>query len=402
MFRCFFPRPLWFFTSAIIWCALLLTIWYTTGEELGRWLGFPLPVGEQKPIVGIQYFVSAQFLWFDVFAFASIGLFYAFWQIVAPEKWIRWATLGSSMILFMSYLSVQFTVAANYWAGPFYNMVQKALTDSQGIPISSLYKNIFVILVIYVVGACFYTLNKFLISHFIFRWRTAMNDHYTSYWQTVRNIEGASQRVQEDTMRFATGMENLGYSLAEAILTLISFVPVLLVLSENINELPLLGEVPYPLLAASLTWALFGTGLMSLVGIRLPGLEFENQKVEAAYRKELVYGEDDPQRANRPTLLLLFKDIRTNYFRIYKHYLYFNVTQQSFLKAHWVFSLLILSPSIAAGTLTYGLYVQIDGAMWEVNQSFQYLIRSWPQVVDMLSVYKRLSQFEKSIDQTKP
>jgi peptide/bleomycin uptake transporter len=38
-----------------------------------------------------------------------------------------------------------------------------------------------------------------------------------------------------------------------------------------------------------------GTGLLA-VGIKLPGLEFKNQRVEAAYRKELVYGEDDEPR----------------------------------------------------------------------------------------------------------
>lgn len=43
-----------------------------------------------------------------------------------------------------------------------------------------------------------------------FRWRTAMNDYYTANWDKLRHVEGASQRVQEDTMRFATIMEDLG------------------------------------------------------------------------------------------------------------------------------------------------------------------------------------------------
>ena len=41
----------------------------------------------------------------------------------------------------------------------------------------------------------------------------------------------------------------------------------------------------------------FGTVLLMVVGIKLPGLQFNNQKVEAAYRKELVYGEDHEERA---------------------------------------------------------------------------------------------------------
>ncbi len=77
-------------------------------------------------------------------------------------------------------------------------------------------------------------------------------------------------------------------------MTLIAFLPVLLRLSAGITEVPFLGAIPYPLVTAALLWSVFGTGFLALVGIKLPGLQFRNQRVEAAYRKELVYGEDDP------------------------------------------------------------------------------------------------------------
>lgn len=51
-----------------------------------------------------------------------------------------------------------------------------------------------------------------------------------------------------------------------------------------------------------------------VVGSKLPGLEFNNQKVEAAYRKELVYGEDHADRAQPATLVELFSRVRKNYF----------------------------------------------------------------------------------------
>ena len=62
---------------------------------------------------------------------------------------------------------------------------------------------------------------------------------------------------------------------------------------------------------------------MAVVGIKLPGLEFRNQRVEAAFRKELVYGEDDETRATPPTIKELFSNVRRNYFRLYFHYMYF-------------------------------------------------------------------------------
>ena len=149
-------------------------------------------------------------------------------------------------------------------------------------------------------------LTRFFVSHYIFRWRTAMNDFYVANWPRLRTIEGASQRVQEDTMRFATITEGLGVNLISAMLTLIAFLPVLVKLSSNITELPLVGAIPYPLVFAAIVWSIFGTGLLALIGIKLPGIEFFNQRVEAAYRKELVLGEDDPARADPPTLNELF------------------------------------------------------------------------------------------------
>ena len=72
-------------------------------------------------------------------------------------------------------------------------------------------------------------------------------------------------------------------------------------------------------------WSVLGTGVLALIGIRLPRIQFFNQRVEAAYRKELVLGEDDPARADPPGLSVLFADIRMNYFRLYLNFMYFNM-----------------------------------------------------------------------------
>ena len=56
-------------------------------------------------------------------------------------------------------------------------------------------------------------LNAFFTSHYVFRWRRAMTFYYMAYWPAIRTIEGAAQRVQEDTMRFASIVEDLGTQL---------------------------------------------------------------------------------------------------------------------------------------------------------------------------------------------
>jgi len=81
------------------------------------------------------------------------------------------------------------------------------------------------------------------------------------------------------------------------------------------------------------------------VGVKLPGLEFQNQRVEAAFRKELVYGEDDAGRAGPAQFAALFADVRRNYFRLFFHYMYFDVAKWSYLQ----FGMLV--PYVALGRI---------------------------------------------------
>ncbi len=250
--------------------------------------------------------LSKPFLWFYIYYAVVVGLFAAFWHRFAPHAWFNWSILGSALIIFVTYFQVQVSVAINDWYGPFYDLIQAALSKSRPVTLAEFYGELLSFAGIAFVAVTVAVLTRFFVSHNIFRWRTAMNNYYTDNWERLRHIEGASQRVQEDTMRFAGTVEGLGVSLIDAVMTLIAFLPVLLRLSANVTEIPIFGVVPYPLVVAAILWSIFGTAFLALIGIRLPGLEFRNQRVEAAFRKELVYGEDNANRAQPQTLGELF------------------------------------------------------------------------------------------------
>lgn len=399
MLKSFFPWPKVFFPSFLVWCSLLVGVWYSFGDDLGRFLGFRIPfLKEEKVELGISFFFSQKFLWFYFFYFLATILFYFFWKLFnRHNKWLVWAILGSSLIIFLTWFSVQFLVAYNNWLRPFYDMIQDALSGKRTVSVEEIYTLLSSIFGVFILGAAVFVLNRFFISHYVFRWRTAMNDYYIFQWSQIRTIEGASQRVQEDAMKFASIMQSLGVSILDSVMTLFAFLPVMIQLSVHVKELPIVGAVPLPLLFATLGWSLFGTLLLALTGIKLPGLEFENQKVEAAYRKELVYGEDSKKRAGLKILNQLYDDVRTNYFRLYFHYAYFNVARISYIYADYIFILFIMAPSIAAGGITFGIFTQIRMALYQVSNSFQYLVNSWTTIVDLLSVYKRLLHFDKAI-----
>lgn len=394
MFRSFFPAPKIFFASALLWCALMVGLWYGGAAGWGAAIGLPpLGEGESAPI-GVRVFWSPPFLWFYIYYTLGVLIFAAAWFRLAPHRWQYWSVLGSALIVFTTYFSVEVSVAINAWYGPYYDLIQQALTAAGTVSAAQLYGGLVGFAGIAFVAVAIAVLNNFFISHYIFRWRTAMNEFYMSHWPELRHVEGASQRIQEDTMRFSTTVEGLGVGFVRAIMTLIAFLPVLYGFSQTVNVLPFFGEVPGALLWAALVWSVFGTALLALIGIKLPGLEFLNQKVEAAYRKELVYGEDDPTRADPPTVGALFADIRHSYFRIYFHYLYFNIARIFYLQADNVFGTLVLIPAIVAGKVTLGLMNQVLNVFEQVRGSFQYLITSWTTIVELISIYKRLRGFE--------
>lgn len=397
MFKSFFPNPKWFVISLILWFMINLILWYSGGKAWGEFIGFPQGYASTELPISVTRFWSVSFLWFYLWFFVSTAIFATFWKFLSNNPWQKWSVWGSAFILFNIWFGVQVSVAINAWYGPFWDLIQKMLNDGGG-DIQQLYMGTLIFLMIAMVAVTISVINSFFVSHYIFRWRTAMNEYYTIYWTQLRHVEGASQRVQEDTMRFATTLETLGVSFIKAIIILIAFLPVLIQLSERVPVLPVIGEIKYSLVWAAVGWALFGTFLLMVVGIKLPGLEFNNQKVEAAYRKELVYGEDHENRAEPATLKQLFKRIRKNYFKLYFHYAYFNMVSTWYAQLDVLFGLVVLFPSIAAGTMTLGLLNQIGNVFDKVRESFQYLISSWNTVIELLSIYKRLKAFESILD----
>ncbi len=400
MFRSFFPNPRLFFASVLAWSVIATAIWYAGGNGWGALVGLGVSPADAAPVIGLGHFVTPEFLWFYVYYGVAVALFAAVWFLAAPHPWQRWSILGSALILFVTYFGVQISVAINNWRRPFFDTVQEALGANSTVTQAHLVGLLLHFAQIAFVAIFVFVLTRFFVSHWIFRWRTAMNDYYIARWNRLRHIEGASQRVQEDTMRFAGVMEGLGVSAVDAVMTLIAFLPVLWALSKYVTELPVVGAIPAPLFVAALAWSVFGTGILALVGIKLPGLEFRNQRVEAAYRKELVYGEDRADRAQPLTVRELFGRVRENYFRLYFHYMYFNVFRAMYLQADNIFVYLLLIPTIVAGAaigFTFGLLQQILTAFNQVSNAFQYLVNSWPTIVELLSIHKRLAAFEAAI-----
>ncbi len=317
-----------------------------------------------------------------------------FRSFFASRRWALWAWGGLLLMVALVFITVHQTVRLNEWYGQFYDLLQKPEQAGGLERFWGFMADFAWIAFPYMILRSF---EVYFASHFAFRWRQALTEDYLPRWQrTAVEIEGASQRIQEDCMRFARQTESLGLGLVRAILTLVSFIPILWALSEKmaIEWLKFEGSLFWVALAA----ALGGTVLSWFVGIRLPGLEYDKQRTEAALRKDLVFAEDARERLSLPTAMSLFMGVRLNNFRLFNHYAYFNLWSAFYSQAMVVFPYLMMGPSLFAGLITLGVIQQVGNAFAKVNESFSYLIERWTDITELRSIHKRLSEFERALD----
>jgi len=313
------------------------------------------------------------------------------------KKWLLWSWLGSFVILSSLWIQVKIDVKINEWFGKFYDMIQKALAKPNAITISEYWESLFSFISLAGLYVAVYVIISFFTAHYLFRWRTAMVEWYHSVYDDARKIEGAAQRVQEDTIKFSRIMESLGTSFIESLMVLFQFIPILLGLSVGI-PIYFFGDWQYGLITGALLWTLGGTVFLIGLGwlLRLVGVEYDLQKKEAAYRKLLVIAEDDgtirPKKIEE-----LFDDVRSIHFLSYVRYLYFNIGRMAYLQANVLSAYVFLAPAIVAGVVTLGVMQQIIRAFGRVEGSMQYLLKAWPTIIELASVYKRLREFEANI-----
>ncbi|MGA0412211.1 MAG: putative transporter [Candidatus Puniceispirillales bacterium] len=313
------------------------------------------------------------------------------------RKWFVWSWLGSFIILSSLWVQVKIDVKINEWFGKFYDMIQKALAKPNAITIGEYWESLFSFISLAALYVSVYVIISFFTAHYLFRWRAAMVEWYHSVYDKASKIEGAAQRVQEDTIKFSRIMESLGTSLIESMMVLIQFIPILLGLSVGI-PIYFFGDWQYGLITGALLWTLGGTIFLIGLGwlLRLVGVEYDLQKKEAAYRKLLVIAEDDgtvrPKKIEE-----LFDDVRSIHFLSYIRYLYFNIGRMAYLQANVLSAYVFLAPAIVAGVVTLGVMQQIIRAFGRVEGSMQYLLKAWPTIIELASVYKRLREFEATI-----
>ena len=253
----------------------------------------------------------------------------------------RWAARGLlAAIIALNLLMVVFNLILTYWNRDFFNAIQAydvktvvALLYLYIRPAGALPMPGFVeIVAVYIVVAVYaFYLNQML----QIRWRQWMTRHYIADWLADRayynislghfagtGVDNPDQRIAEDLRDFTNSSLSLGLDFISNLVTLFSFMFVLYAISGPIK---LFGVViPGYMLWVALLYSIVGTVFTQLIGRKLVPLSFNQQRVEANFRYNLVRVRENPEAIalyrgeadERVSLGERFEAIRANWWGI--------------------------------------------------------------------------------------
>jgi len=313
------------------------------------------------------------------------------------KKWLLWGWPGAILIVAATWYQVHLSAQINDWYGVFYNSLQQALSAPHSVTQSVFLGHLLTFGEIAGTWVAVMIALSFFVSHWVFRWRTSITEYYSANYDRAYGLESCDQRLQDDAFRFTRMLETMGTGLLESIMTLVVFLPILSNLSLHVAELPWFGPVEHSLVWVAIVTALGGTMLLTAAGWRLPKNEYQIQAKEAEFRRELVLHDSQKLELDIQKLGNLYKGVQAAHFRNYWLYAQFNLFKYTYLQTMVIVPYIALTPTIVAGVVTLVIIQQTTRAFSQVETSLQYVIRSFSLIVEFMSVYRRLREFEHRI-----
>jgi putative ATP-binding cassette transporter len=327
---------------------------------------------------------------------------------MGEDRWPARALLGA--VIFLELASVFLSVQFNQWNARFYNAVQNK--DFATFKYELLY---FCGLAVLFIIAAVYQL--YLRQWLRIRWRAWLTERYLTRWlregthyrmRTVGDpADNPDQRIAEDLELFTARTIDLAIGLLNAVVTIISFVAILWMLS---NEAPLVLfghtlNIPGYLVWAALIYSALGTLVTHLIGNVLALLNFNQQRYEADFRYHLVR-----VRENGEQIALLEGEpvekerLNERFQRLFGNFMLMIGAQKrltwftaGYNQASVVFPYVVVSPAYFAGHIQLGVLFQTASAFNSVQTAFSFFVTSYTTLAEYRSVVKRLIGFENAI-----
>ncbi|MBU8545209.1 MULTISPECIES: ABC transporter ATP-binding protein/permease [Roseomonadaceae] len=342
------------------------------------------------------------------------------WALTRPywtseEKARARLLLAAVVVLNLSLVGM--TVVLTYWQRAFYNALEAkdsgtfwSLIFLGGEADGTWFPGFTVVAVAYILIAVY---QLYLRQALQIRWRRWLTRDYLDDWLADRayyrialtdpGTDNPDQRVADDLRLFVDDTLTLGLGLMNSVVTLFSFILVLWSLSGPLEVFGV--SIPGYMVWVALIYSALGTWLAHLIGRRLIGLNFLQQRVEADFRYALVRfrdnvegvalhgGEADEKRG----LLTRFQALAENWWAIMTATKRLTFFTAGYSQVASIFPIVVAAPAYFAGRIPLGGLIQTSSAFGQVQGALSWFVDSYARLTEWRATVERLTGFRRAI-----
>ena len=335
-------------------------------------------------------------------------LFRGYWN--SEHKWRARGLLA--FVIGLNFASVYLLVRINSWYNEFYNALQQYAQESFWPLVGEFTALAFLYIIIAVYAI-------YLRQMLQIRWRTWMTDKYLAGWMQHQvyyrlqvlgsDTDNPDQRISEDINQFVT-------------LTL----QLLLVFLKQLTTLGAFGVVRWNLSGAftvplgshefvvygymfwfSLVYSILGTVGAHLVGRRLIGLNFDQQRYEADFRFNMMRVRENSESvafyrgedAENVGFKERFARVISNYWQLMRQTKLLNFYVNGYAQLAIIVPLVLAAPRYFGGEMALGGLMQTVSAFGRVQDALSYFVESYDTIAQLAAVIRRLSTFTEHMEQ---
>jgi putative ATP-binding cassette transporter len=326
----------------------------------------------------------------------------------SEDRWRARALLAGVVAAELGYVGV--AVAVIHWNGRFFNALEARDWNTCK---AELVVFCFITAAAIIVGMSQYYFGQNL----IIRWRRWMTERFVALWMSEgrhyrirfvdNTIDNIHLRIGNDVLLFVQRTHELGTGLLNAFVALFSFAYILWGLSAT-TPMPLFGiDFAFPgyLIVFALAYAGIGTLVTHLIGWRLIGLQFNQQRYESDFRFAIARVTDNAEPValmggepvERAELGRRFGALVGNWTNLVARQTRLTAFVAGYGHVSTIFPILLVSPAFLAGAIQLGTLFQAHLAFQRVEGAFAFCIGTYPKIAEWKAVMDRIFQFETAM-----
>jgi putative ATP-binding cassette transporter len=339
---------------------------------------------------------------------AAFRLIAPFWR--SSKKWIAVALLGVTL------LNIAFNTATSVWYNHWTGDFMRAITRYEASKIPPLLVQFLYLLVAVIIIGVVHT---FASQALLIIWRRWLSEHFLSKWllsntfyrlEQEHLLDNPDQRISEDVRKFIDSTSTLVLGLVATLATLVSFSVILWRLS-GVLHLTVLGRslaVPGYFLYVAVIYALLTSLLVQLVGRRLMGLTFAQERLEADFRFQMAGVRENAEQiafykgaaAERVRGEDALKNVIDNLWRITFFNMRFDPLTNILGFVAFMVPLVAALPQYLNHTIDFGEMTRLGGAFATVNGGLSWFINNYAPLQQYRTTILRLDQLDAVTEAT--